>query len=176
MHKQLGERSNEVSMVIKEKLELKAKLDQISSDYEREKQMNRELSQEMTRHCKGMQEELLMRIKKLEETVLQIRGKVASTEARQDKIIKEKDLIIQEKEDEIMDLRDKMEDMADEFSQMLKVIILISAFYYYYDYYLFFKDTLDKMRERIEISTGTSDSTDIPVQRRIEEIKLGLQK
>ncbi len=46
-----------------------------------------------------------------------------------------------------------MDDMAEEFGEMLR-------------------ETLDKMRERIEITSGTFDSPDIPIHQRMEELKL----
>ncbi|GMF47549.1 unnamed protein product [Phytophthora fragariaefolia] len=68
----------------------------------------------------------------------------------------DKDRIIAAKNLEIQELKAKMEEMAQEFGDMLK-------------------ETLDKMRERIEI-TNTSfenDGGSLPMMRRLEEFNLG---
>ena len=56
--------------------------------------------------------------------------------------------------DEIAELRSKMDEMAEEFGEMLR-------------------ETLDKMRERIEVTSGNFDAPELPIQRRMEEMKLG---
>lgn len=68
---------------------------------------------------------------------------------------REKDRVIASKNLEIQELKAKMEEMAQEFGEMLK-------------------ETLDKMRERIEI-TNTSFEGDggMPMIRRLEEFNLG---
>jgi hypothetical protein len=48
-----------------------------------------------------------------------------------------------------------MDDMAEEFGDMLR-------------------ETLDRMRERIEVSSGQVDAPDImPIAQKMEELKLG---
>ncbi len=56
------------------------------------------------------------------------------------------------KDEEIAELKSKMDDMAEEFGEMLR-------------------ETLDKMRERIEVSSGNFDGPDVPIQQRMEELK-----
>ena len=46
-----------------------------------------------------------------------------------------------------------MDDMAEEFGEMLR-------------------ETLEKMRERIEVTSGNFDAPDIPIQRRMDEIRV----
>jgi hypothetical protein len=46
-----------------------------------------------------------------------------------------------------------MDDMAEEFGEMLR-------------------QTLDKMRERIEVSSGQNDASDMPIKSKMEELKL----
>jgi predicted RNase H-like nuclease (RuvC/YqgF family) len=89
-----------------------------------------------------MQVELLDRINRLEDTILQLREKISNSDAIQERIIKEKDADIQKKNDEIHDLNTKMDDMAEEFSQMLKVSsryqFIALQYCYYYDYYYYY--------------------------------------
>ena len=56
------------------------------------------------------------------------------------------------KDEEIQELKAKMDDMAEEFGEMLR-------------------ETLEKMRERIEVSTGNFDAPELNVQHRMEEIR-----
>jgi predicted RNase H-like nuclease (RuvC/YqgF family) len=107
----------------------------------------------MTRQYKGMQEELLNRINKLEDTVQHLTDQLSESDNRQEKILKEKNAIIQMKDQEIFDLKARMDDMAEEFGEMLR-------------------ETLEKMRERIEISSGSFDAPELPIQQRMEELKL----
>lgn len=69
-----------------------------------------------------------------------------------ERTIKDKNHIIQLKDEEIAALKTKMDEMAEEFGDMLR-------------------ETLDKMRERIEVTSGNFDS-DIPIQNRMEEMKI----
>ena len=69
-----------------------------------------------------------------------------------EKTIKDKNSIIQMKDEEIAALKTKMDDMAEEFGEMLR-------------------DTLDKMRERIEITSGNFDAPDVPIHNRMEDMK-----
>lgn len=68
---------------------------------------------------------------------------------------REKDRVIAAKGVEIQELKAKMEEMAQEFGDMLK-------------------ETLDKMRERIEITnTSFEGGGGTPMIRRLEEFNLG---
>ena len=69
---QLADRTEESSKAIAAKRELQSRVNQIAQDYEEEKKVSFEIIQDMTRQYKGMQEELLSRINKLEETVQEL--------------------------------------------------------------------------------------------------------
>lgn len=154
---QLAERSEEASKAIAAKRELSQRVSQISTDYEEEKEMTFQLTQDMTRQYKGMQEELLGRINTLEETVQELRDNLSDADVRLDRTLKEKNAIIDMKDKEIEDLRIKMDDMADEFGEMLR-------------------ETLEKMRERIGVTSGNFDAPDVPIQRRMEEMKVAAEE
>ena len=68
-------------------------------------------------------------------------------------MLKDKNAIIQMKEDEIAELKSKMDDMAEEFGEMLR-------------------ETLEKMRERIEVSSGSFAAPELPIQAIIEVLKV----
>lgn len=138
---QLAERSEAASIATTEQIQMKERLTVLTDECEKVKQDNLELTQQMTRQYKGMQQELLARINKLEDTICQLRDKLSGAEARQLNIIKEKDVIISDRENDIDELKMRMDAMADEFSRMLK-------------------ETLDKMKERMEASTTNFDLLD----------------
>ena len=89
----------------------------------------------------------------MEDTVQHLTDQLAESDNRQEKILKEKNAVIQMKDQEISDLKARMDDMAEEFGEMLR-------------------ETLEKMRERIEISSGSFDAPELPIQQRMEELKL----
>ena len=128
-------------------------MQQISDDFEEEKKATFEITQDMTRQYKGMQEELLSRINTLEETVQSLNDQLADSDIRQERLLKDKNAIIQMKDDEIAELKNKMDDMAEEFGEMLR-------------------ETLEKMRERIEVSSsGSFDAPELPITQKLEELK-----
>ena len=72
------------------KRELSARVQQISDDFEEEKKATFEITQDMTRQYKGMQEELLSRINTLEETVQSLNDQLADSDIRQERLLKDK--------------------------------------------------------------------------------------
>lgn len=150
---QLAERTEESSKALAAKRELSARVEQINKDFEEERETTFEITQDMTRQYKGMQEELLSRINTLEENVQNLNDQLEQADIRQERMLKDKNAIIQLKDKEIAELKEKMDDMADEFGEMLH-------------------DTLDKMRERIQVSSGSFDTPELPIQQRMEEMKV----
>jgi myosin heavy subunit len=149
---QLAERTEEASKAMASRRELQRKMSEVSRDFDEEQKLTFEIRQDMTRQYKGMQEELLSRINSLEDTIQQLNDQLAEADIRHERIMKEKNAIIQHKDEEIAELKTKMDDMAEEFGEMLR-------------------ETLEKMRERIEVTTGNFDSPDVPIQNRMEELK-----
>mmetsp|Transcript_33388 Transcript_33388/g.56052 ORF Transcript_33388/g.56052 Transcript_33388/m.56052 type:complete len:194 (+) Transcript_33388:42-623(+) len=149
---QLAERSEESSKALAAKREYKARIEQIQRDFEEEQRQTFEITQDMTRQYKGMQEELLTKINKLEETIQDLNDRLAEADVRQARVMKDKNHIISLKDQEIHDLKSKMDEMAEEFGEMLR-------------------ETLEKMRERIEISSNNYEGPDLLIQQRMEELK-----
>jgi hypothetical protein len=58
----LAERSEEASKAMAAKREYQGRVEQISRDFEEEQRQTLEITQDMTRQYKGMQEELLTRV------------------------------------------------------------------------------------------------------------------
>jgi hypothetical protein len=150
---QLAERTEESSKALAAKRELQARMEQINRDVEDERKSTFEITQNMTAQYKGMQEKLLNTINELEESVQSLNDQLADADIRQERLLKDKNAIIQLKDDEIAELKNKMDDMAEEFGEMLR-------------------ETLEKMRERIEVSSGSFDAPELPIQQRMEELKV----
>ena len=93
----------------------------------------------------------------MEETVQELRDNLADADVRLEKTTKEKNAVIDMKDKEIEELRMKMDDMADEFGEMLR-------------------ETLDKMKERIDVTSGNFETPDVPIQRRMEEMKVAAEE
>ncbi len=111
---QLAERTEESSKALAAKRELQARVEQINRDCQDERSATFEITQDMTRQYKSMQEELLNRINLLEESVQSLNDQLADADVRQERLLKDKNAIIQMKDDEIAELKNKMDDMAEE--------------------------------------------------------------
>jgi hypothetical protein len=150
---QLGERAEELSKAISSKRDLQEKVERLVDDYEVAKKKTFEIKQDMTRQYTSMQEDLLSKIIQLEKANSDLRDLLAEADVKKERIIREKNAIIQMKDDEISDLKQKIDNMADEFGDMLR-------------------ETLDKMKERIEISSGNFEAPEVQIQQKIEELKI----
>ncbi|CAM9917781.1 unnamed protein product [Discosporangium mesarthrocarpum] len=151
---QLADRTDETSRAVAEKREMVGHLENMQQRVEDEQNGTLEITRDMTRQYKGMQEELLNRINQLEGTIQALQDELETSRLELEQTVREKDAIIVAKEKEISQVRVKMEDMAQEFGDMLK-------------------ETLDRMRERIEVnSTGFEQDDNLPLQRRLEEFSI----
>lgn len=134
------------------KRELQERMDRVAEEYEIAKRKTFEIKQDMTRQYTSMQEELLSKIVQLEKANGDLRDLLSEADIKKERIIKEKNAIIQMKDDEIAELKQKIDSMADEFGNMLR-------------------ETLEKMNEKIEISSGNFEAPDVQIQKKVEELK-----
>ena len=128
-------------------------MDRVAEEYENAKRRTLEIKQDMTRQYTSMQEELLSKIVQLEKANGDLRDLLSEADIKKERIIKEKNAIIQMKDDEIAELKQKIDSMADEFGNMLR-------------------ETLEKMNEKIEISSGNFEAPGVQIQKKVEELKL----
>jgi chromosome segregation ATPase len=135
---QLADRTEAMNKAQEEKRTLDEKVSKIQEDFAEEQKTAFEITRDMTRQYNGMQEQLVDRITQLSHTVQELQDKLEDAEQHLEKTMREKDRIISLKDEEISAMKAKMEDMAREFGGMLK-------------------ETLDKMRERIELSSTNLD-------------------
>ena len=101
-----------------------------------QKDLAREITGEMSRQYREMQESFNERIVDLQEEVSKSKEDIEKVQKTIDQTRAAKDEVIRKKDDEIRALTLKMETMAFEFADMLK-------------------ETLDKMSQRIEVTKDT---------------------
>ena len=135
---QLSKRTELMNEAKEEKQSLEERVQKMSLDFDVEQKTAFEITRDMTRQYKSMQEQLVDRITELSRTVQDLQDRLEEAEQHHTAIITEKDKAIDLKDKEIEEIKQKMEDMAQEFGGMLK-------------------ETLDKMRQRIEINSSTVD-------------------
>ena len=143
LEQQLVWREEKTQAALAGQKELQERVAAYHADFEQEKNDIFDISADMTRQYKGMQEQLVERITQLSNTVQDLQDKLDDAESHLAKTVREKDEIIAAKDEEISQMKAKMEDMAREFGGMLK-------------------ETLDKMRERIELSSTNLDVDVVP--------------
>jgi DNA repair exonuclease SbcCD ATPase subunit len=120
-----------------------------------EKDKAREVTGEMSRQYREMQESFNERIVDLQEEVSKSKEEIEKVQKTIDQTRAAKDDIIRKKDDEIRALTLKMETMAFEFADMLK-------------------ETLDKMSQRIEVthSSWDRDGGKPPLMNRLKQFAL----
>jgi len=156
LEQQLVWREEKVQISLQAQRELQDRVTAYHQDFEREKEDIFDISADMTRQYKGMQEELIAQINKLEQTIAERDDQVEKLQVALEEVRRQMTVELALKDNEIEGQKQKMEDMAMEFGEMLK-------------------ETLDKMSEKIEITNqgweaGTGDS----IARRLEEHKMGV--
>lgn len=155
LEQQLVWREEKLQNSLQAQRELQDRVAAYHQDFERERGDIFDISADMTRQYKGMQEELIKQINKLEQTVAERDDQLEKLQAALEEVRRQMTVELALKDNEIEGQKQKMEDMAMEFGEMLK-------------------ETLDKMSEKIEITNqgweaGMGDS----IARRLEEHKLG---
>ena len=119
-----------------------------------EKETHMATKKDMTSTYERMQENLRDRILSLSNAVQDLNDKLEGAEIGLERMEREKDREIAQKDEIISTMKGKMEDMALEFGSMLK-------------------ETLEKMRERIELSNNNSFDPDsgVPIQKTMEQFQ-----
>ena len=151
---QLADRQEATMKAMTDKRDLQSRVRDLQGDFENERVGTMEITRDMTRQYKGMQEELLNRVNALENAITELKDDMEGQRQKLEDTKKEKNEIIDVKDQQIDALKIKMDEMAQEFSNMLK-------------------ETLDKMRERIEVSNTSYDKeASTPMIRRLIDMKL----
>ena len=134
--------------------ELRSKTIILSKDLEEEKKIGWDVTCDMTRQFKAMQQEKDEKIQELQDKIIANQQKLLEREKQLQEILKEKEGIVKEKEEEARDLKKRTEDMSQKFAQMLR-------------------DTLDQMKEKIElVNKSWKDEMEAPMLKKLEDFAL----
>jgi len=158
LQRKLAERQEEASKAIASRREIQNRVIELKRDFEDEQKQTYQITADMTRQYKSMQEELLNRINILENTINELNDKLEQANLTVENQKKETEGIVVAKDAEITENKRRMEDMAKEFGDMLK-------------------ETLDKMGERIDISSANGGASwdnegSASVQQKLAEFKV----
>ncbi|KAL3898590.1 MAG: hypothetical protein SGPRY_012813 [Prymnesium sp.] len=122
LERQLVWREEKLQAALSAQRELKEQVAQYHDDFEREKTEIFDISADMTRQYKGMQEELLQRLNSLENQISAQKDQLEMSRLQLDEVRAEKAQELAKKDAEIAEQQLKMEDMAVEFGEMLKEV------------------------------------------------------
>jgi chromosome segregation ATPase len=153
LQRKLAERQEEAASASAAKREIQNRVLELKRDFEEEQKQTYQITADMTRQYKSMQEELLNRINILENTIRELNDKLDQANATVREQKKEAEAIAVRKDGEINEYKHKMEDLAREFGDMLK-------------------EVLDKMAERIDISGAGGGDVDSSLQAKLENFKV----
>merc|ERR1712060_309958 len=135
--------------------ELREQIDLYHKDFEKEKEEIFDIAADMTRQYKGMQEDLLSQIQRLENQITEQKDALELARLHLEEERRDKAQELAHKDAEIAEQKQRMEEMALEFGDMLK-------------------ETLDKMGAQIDISNNTWEGeSGVHVTKRLEEFKMG---
>lgn len=140
--------------------ELRAKMRLMEGDMLANEKNTFDITAEMTRQYKAMQENLMGKIGVLETEIHRLKDDLAAARTLLAETVREKDAVIARRDEEIERMKVKMEDMAAEFGDMLA-------------------ETLRKMGERVELSAATWEgeaTSGVPIIRRMEEFAAAAAK
>ena len=131
--------------------ELRSKTLILSKDLEEERKISWDVTCDMTRQFKSMQQEKDEKIQELQEKISAVQLKILQRDSQFKDIEKEKDQILKEKEDDIRELKRRVDDMSQNFAAMLK-------------------DTLEKMKEKIEfVNKSWKDEMEAPMMQKLQD-------
>eukprot|EP00397_Hematodinium_sp_SG-2012_P033215 GEMP01035454.1.p1 GENE.GEMP01035454.1~~GEMP01035454.1.p1 ORF type:complete len:205 (+),score=59.94 GEMP01035454.1:100-714(+) len=127
---------------------------QLDKLFDQERERSSDVTGEMSRQYREMQDSFNERIEDLQEQVSQSKQEIEAVQQEVERTRLDKDDILRLKDEEIRSLTLKMETMAFEYADMLK-------------------ETLDKMSQRIEVTHSTWDrGGKPPLMNRLKEFSL----
>jgi len=147
---QLADRSEMAANVSARYELMKESLRELSDKYAKEKQAGMDITQDMTRQYKGMQDDLLKKINARERTIQDLRDAIEVQRREFDRSLKSKDDEIEFKNSQIERMRQEMETLGTNFAQMLA-------------------KSLAHLKERVEMQAANYNEHAIPIQQRMEE-------
>lgn len=156
LERQLMWREERMLEAIKAQTELRDRVLEYHADFSKEKGEVFDITADMTRQHKAMQEELNGRIRALDATIGAQRDELKAAHEAHEETRRQHVQALALKDAQIAEQKQRMEEMAIEFGEMLK-------------------ETLDKMGERIEVTSKSwEQETGAPIMNRLQEFKLNV--
>ena len=118
LEQQLVWREEKTQNALTAQKELQERVNHYHADFEREKEEIFDISADMTRQYKGMQEELIAQINKLEATIAEQKDELERSQLQLEEVRRQMAVELALKDAEIKEQKDKMEDMAVEFGEV----------------------------------------------------------
>eukprot|EP00750_Incisomonas_marina_P000784 INCI10584.1.p1 GENE.INCI10584.1~~INCI10584.1.p1 ORF type:complete len:262 (-),score=73.72 INCI10584.1:173-958(-) len=134
--RELAHYKQEARKAVAQKKELEGSIAEVKEELTTAEDVKLQIVKDMTRQYKSMQENLLNQVNEAHETIMKLKQDLQSSGQSMSASQLDFQAIIEQKDTTIRDQNRKMEDMANEFAEMLK-------------------ETLEKMRQRIEVSSVT---------------------
>ena len=134
--RELAHYKQEARQAVAQRKELEEKIVGVKDELTTAEDVKLQIVKDMTRQYKSMQENLLSQVNEAHETIFKLKQELQSSGVSMTASQRDFHHIIEQKDATIRDQNRKMEDMANEFAEMLK-------------------ETLEKMRQRIEVSSVT---------------------
>ena len=118
LEQQLVWREEKTQAALGAQKELQERLTHYHADFEREKEEIFDISADMTRQYKGMQEELIAQVNKLQQTIAEQKDELERSQLQLEEVRRQMAVELSLKDAEIKEQKDKMEDMAVEFGEV----------------------------------------------------------
>ena len=118
LEQQLVWREEKTQAAITAQKELQERMNHYHSDFERQKEEIFDVSADMTRQYKGMQEELIAQVNKLQQTIAEQKDELERSQLQLEEVRRQMAVELALKDAEIKEQKDKMEDMAVEFGEV----------------------------------------------------------
>ena len=190
LEQQLVWREEKTQTALAGQKELQERITHYHADFEREKEEIFDISADMTRQYKGMQEELIAQVNKLQQTIAEQKDELERSQLQLEEVRRQMAVELALKDAEIKEQKDKMEDMAVEFGEVCRstakrmrtrtmaALARVGAHAYgcvSRSLSQMLKETLDKMSEKIEITNqGWEEGAGNDISRRLQEHKMGV--
>ena len=118
LEQQLVWREEKTQTALAGQKELQERITHYHADFEREKEEIFDISADMTRQYKGMQEELIAQVNKLQQTIAEQKDELERSQLQLEEVRRQMAVELALKDAEIKEQKDKMEDMAVEFGEV----------------------------------------------------------
>jgi len=138
LERELMLKKEEATEAIHAKNELRERVKEFHDEFEREKLRTLDITADMTRQYKAMQERFILEINTLNNNIVDLQDQLRDSEQKLERHVEESKTQMQSRDAIINEQSHKMEEMAAEFGKMLE-------------------DTLKKMTDRIEVNSKNYD-------------------